>query len=80
MGVGGQHHAPADYYQQKAPVPIVEEARWAPWSVWRKGNPLSLPGFEPPPFQPVEIRYTDYTILGPTFKYQQVIFQVTGTL
>jgi len=30
MAVGGQHHAPADYYQQKAPVPIVEEAKWAP--------------------------------------------------
>jgi hypothetical protein len=34
MGVGGQHHAPAALPQEGAPVSIVEEAGWAPVSVW----------------------------------------------
>jgi hypothetical protein len=35
MGVSGQRHAPAALYPQgKDPVPIVQEARWAPEPVW----------------------------------------------
>ena len=34
MGVGGQPHAPAAFTPGKDPVPIVQEAGWAPGPVW----------------------------------------------
>ena len=34
MGVGGQHHAPAALPPGKDPVPIVQEAGWAPGPGW----------------------------------------------
>jgi hypothetical protein len=34
MGVCGQRHAPADFTTGKDPVPIVQEAGWAPGPVW----------------------------------------------
>jgi len=34
MGVGGQRHAPAAFTTGKDPVPIVQEAGWAPGPVW----------------------------------------------
>jgi hypothetical protein len=33
MGVGGQRHAPAAFTPGKDPVPIAQEAGWAPWPV-----------------------------------------------
>ena len=33
MGVGGQHHAPAALPPGKDPLPIVQEAVWAPGPV-----------------------------------------------
>lgn len=51
MGVGGHHHATADYSQQKALVPIVDEAKWAPrpiWMVMEKRQSLALIGFRTP--------------------------------
>jgi len=38
MGVGGQPHAPAAYTTGKDPVPIVQEAGWAPGPVWTSGK------------------------------------------
>jgi len=38
MGVGGQPHAPAASTPGKDPVPIVQEAGWAPGSVWTGGK------------------------------------------
>ena len=32
--MGGQRHAPADLTPGKGPVPIVQEAGWAPGPVW----------------------------------------------
>ena len=32
--MGGQRHAPADLTPEKDPVPIVQEAGWAPGPVW----------------------------------------------
>jgi hypothetical protein len=34
MGVGGQRHAPVAFTPGKDPVPIVQEAGWAPGPVW----------------------------------------------
>ena len=38
MGVGGQPHAPAASTPGKDPIPIVQEARWAPGPVWNGGK------------------------------------------
>ena len=59
MGVGGQHHAPAALPSGKDPVPIVQEAGWAPGRV-RKISPP--PGFDPRTVQTVASRYTDWAI------------------
>ena len=49
MGVGDQRHAPAALPQGKTPVPIVQEAGWAPGPVWTGAEKLA----------PTEIRSPD---------------------
>ena len=44
MGVGGQRHAPAAFTLGKDPVPIVQEAGWAPGPVWTGAEYLALTG------------------------------------
>ena len=44
----------------KDPVPIVQEAGWAPGPVWKGAENLDPSGFEPWTVQPVASRYTDY--------------------
>jgi hypothetical protein len=39
--VCGQHHAPAAFNPGKEPVPIVQEAGWAPEPVWIGGKNLA---------------------------------------
>jgi hypothetical protein len=63
--VCGQHHAPAAFTLGKDPVPIVQEAGWAPEPVWIGAENLAPPGFDPRTFQPVASRYTDYAIPAP---------------
>ena len=58
----GQHHAPAAFTPGNDPVPIVQEAGWAPKPVWIGTENLAPPGFDPRTFQPVASRYTDYAI------------------
>jgi hypothetical protein len=73
MGVSGQRHAPAALYprRQDLPVPIVQEAGWAPAWIQATGKILSpLPGIEPdrPVVQPVVRHYTDWATPGSPFK------------
>jgi hypothetical protein len=63
--VCGQHHAPEAFTPAKDPVPIVQEAGWAPGPVWIGVENLDPPGFDPQTFQPVASRYTDYAIPAP---------------
>ena len=63
-GVCGQHHASAAFTPGKDPVPIVQEAGWAPEPVWIGAENLTPLGFDPQTFQPVASRYTDYVILA----------------
>ena len=56
--VRGQRHAPAALYPGKDPVPIVQEAGWAPGPVWMVEN-LTPPGFDPRTDHPVVSRCTD---------------------
>jgi len=57
-GVSGQQHAPAALYPGKGPVPILQEAEWAPGPVWTGGN--SRPHRDSIPDRPAHIRYTDW--------------------
>ena len=41
------------------PVPILQEAGWAPGPVWTGAENLAPPGFDPRTVQPVASRYTD---------------------
>jgi hypothetical protein len=63
--VSGQHHAPAASTPGEDPVPIVQEAGWAPEPVWIGADNLAPTGFDPRTFQPVASRYTDYAIPAP---------------
>ena len=46
MRVGGQRHTPAAL-PRNDPVPIVQEAGWAPGPVWTAAENLAPPGFDP---------------------------------
>jgi hypothetical protein len=50
---------PGRLYLGKEPVPIVQEAEWAPEPVWIGAENLAPPGFNSRTFQPVANRYTD---------------------
>ena len=47
MGVGGQLHVPAAFTPGKEPLPIVQEAGWAPGPVWTGAENLAPAGFDP---------------------------------
>ena len=44
----GQRHAPAALYPGKEPVPIVQEAGWAPGPVWTGAKNLAPTGIQSP--------------------------------
>jgi hypothetical protein len=54
--------------QERSPLPIEQEAGWAPelvWMIWRVENILSLPGFKPQIIRSVASQYANHTILAP---------------
>ena len=59
MEVGGQPHAPAASTPGKDPVPIVQEAGWAPGPVWNFAENLAHTGIRSRTVQLVVSRYTD---------------------
>ena len=56
----------------KDPIPIVQEAGWAPGPVWAGAENLAPPGFDPRTVQTVASRYTDWAT-RPTIKQWQFI-------
>ena len=48
MGVGGQRHSTNVFNPGKDPVPIVQEAGWAPWPVWMGAENLAPTGIRSP--------------------------------
>jgi hypothetical protein len=59
----------------KNPVPIMQEAGWAPWPVWTscgKSRPPS--GFDPRTFQPVARHYTDWATYCKIFYVNLIVF------
>ena len=48
MGVSGQRDAPAAFTPGKEPVPIVQEAGWAPGPVWIDAENLAPTGIRSP--------------------------------
>jgi hypothetical protein len=57
---------PGRFTPGKDPVPIVQEAGWAPEPVWISAENLTPPGLDPRTFQPVASRSTDYAIPAPS--------------
>jgi len=51
-GVSGQQHALAHFTPGKDPVPILQEAGWAPGLIWRVENLIST-GIRSRTLQPV---------------------------
>jgi len=47
-GVGGQRHAPAAFTPREDPVPIVQEAGWAPEPLWIGVKNLAATGIWSP--------------------------------
>jgi hypothetical protein len=47
-GVGSQRHAPAAFTSTKDPVPILQEAGWAPGPVWIGAENLAPTGIRSP--------------------------------
>jgi hypothetical protein len=48
MGVGGQRHASAAFTPGRDPVPVVQEAGWAPGPVWTGVEDLARTGIRSP--------------------------------
>ena len=48
MGMGGQRHAPAAFTPEKDPVPIIQEAGWAPGPLWTGAENLAPTGIRSP--------------------------------
>ena len=59
LGPRGQPHAPAVSTPGKDPLPIVQEAGWAPGPVWTGAENLIATGIRSRTVQPVVSRYTD---------------------
>ena len=55
MGGGGQRHA-----REREPIPIVQEAWWAPGLFWTGAEYSSPPRFDPRTVQPIPGHYIDY--------------------
>jgi hypothetical protein len=68
VGVGGQHHTTL-YPRQLTRCPILCEPVWAPGPGWTGAENLAPPpGFDPPKFQPVASRHTNYTVTARSCK------------
>jgi hypothetical protein len=73
MGVSGQRHAPGRALPpgKGPPVPIVQEAGWAPEPIWTQGleeKSSASVGDRTPVVQPVVRHYTDWDTAGLTEK------------
>jgi hypothetical protein len=69
---------PGRLYPGKDPVPIAQEAGWAPEPVWIGAENLAPPGFDLRTFQPVANRYTDCAIPAPISAYTATKFKMFG--
>ena len=66
MWVGGSAPRPGRFTPGKDPVPVVQEAGWAPWPVWTGAKNLAPPEFDPRTVQTVASLYTGYAIPAAT--------------
>jgi hypothetical protein len=68
------------YPRERDPVPIVQEAEWAPGPVWTGAENPPLPGFDPRTVQLVASRYTDYAIPAHSTECRQQHFKIQRLL
>jgi hypothetical protein len=78
LEVSGQLHVAAVLPPGKGPpVPIGEEAGWAPesvWTLWRREKNLSMPGIEPEPVA-IPTGLCDITEIIGKIKVLQLLFK-----
>jgi hypothetical protein len=67
MGIGGQHHAPADLPRERNPVPTVQEAGWAPGLVWTGAKNFAPTGTRSPERTACSESLYRLSYPGPTF-------------
>ena len=60
--MGGSESCPGHFTPGKEPVPIVQEAGWAPGLVWTGAENLAPNGIRSQTAQPVASHYTDSAI------------------
>jgi len=76
-GGEGSTPRPGRFTPGKDPVPIVQEAGWAPGPVWTGAENLAPTGFDPRTVQPVVSYYTDYAT-RPTDVYLYPFFNLSA--
>ena len=62
--MGDQHHAPADLSSGKNRYPLYRKLGGPQERSGQVRKNSLAPGFDPPTFQPIVSRYTDYAILA----------------
>ena len=78
MGLGGQHHAPANLPPVKTRYPLYRRMCGPQAQVWTGAENLAFTGIRSPTVQPVAIRYTDWAILAPDWFNESVSKFVRG--
>jgi len=76
MGLGGQPHSPAATATGKDPLPVVQEAGFAPGPVLTSTENLAPTGFDPPTVQPYPVAILT-TLPGRNFRNVTLRIYVT---
>jgi len=72
--VGGERHAPAAFTPGKDPVPIVQEAGWAPGPVWLGAENLAPTGIRSPDLPARSESLYRLRYAGPSWTRSYLIF------
>ena len=72
--MSGQRKSRPLFTAGKDPVPIVQEAGWAPGPVWTSVENVTPPGFDPRTVQSLANHYTDYATRATSLRMSGAIF------
>ena len=67
---------PRPLYPRETPLPIIQEAGWAPGPVWTDVENSPPPRFDPRTVQPVASRYTDWAITALLYFKSAILYFV----
>jgi len=71
-GSWGTPHPRPFYSQARDPLPIVQEAEWAPWSVWTGAKNVASTGIRSRTFQSAANRYNDCDIPAEIYLHENL--------